>query len=252
MKDLYPAPLVSDLTQATQKVQATSKYFAVIDLASRHFAHRHVADMLANLSQQERPFVFSCVEDILIWGETKEQVQKLTETVLALIQEAGFKVNVEKAQGVQPPVTCLGIVARKEGRPVDRRRVKGLLNMSAPSPVRSLRGRLGGFNFLRPHIYTYAEITLPLWKLLQTKTQWEWGPEQESALETLKRKAVTAPALGLHGESKPFLIRLAANKIVFAATLLQNNEEGKLVPGASASKKLQGAELNFDPCEVNV
>lgn len=98
------ARIVSDMTQVIQKVQATSKYFSVIDLANCFFAiplhpesqHRfaftvkeqqfafcrlpqgfqdspavaywHVVDMQDRLNPQERPFVFSCVDDILIFG----------------------------------------------------------------------------------------------------------------------------------------------------------------------------------------
>lgn len=279
------APIVADMTQVIQKVQATSRYFSVIDLANCFFAiplhpdsqdrfaftirdqqytfqrlpqgfqdspaiaHRHVVDMLDQLSPADRLLVFSYVDDILVFGELETQVQRLTEDVLTLIQDTGFKVSLEKAQLVQTQVSYLGIIIGQEGRQVDQRKVRALIEMPAPTDVHSLRVLLGGFNFLRPHIYKYAEITLPLWKLLKKKTHWEWGPDQDTALNTLKQKALTAPALRFPDESKPFVIRLAANEVAMAATLLQQSENQKLVPVAYESKKLQGAELNFNTCE---
>lgn len=151
------APIVANITQIIQKVKATSKYFSVINLANCFFviplhpdsqdwfaftikrqqwtfchlsqeyhnslaiAHRHVVNMLDQLSPQERPFVFSYVNDILIFGETKEQTQTLTEKVLALI----FK---------------------------NQRKVRALVKIPASTSAHSLKVLLKEFNFLKPHI----------------------------------------------------------------------------------------------------
>lgn len=130
--------------------------------------------MLNCLSPQERPFIASYVDDSLIFGETQDQVQQLTDSVLTLIQKAGFKVNLEKAQLERAQVTYLGMIIGKEGRQVDQQKVRALIEVPAPTDAHSLRVLLGGFNFLRPHIYKDAESTVLLWKLLKKKTLWHW------------------------------------------------------------------------------
>ncbi|XP_029448431.1 unconventional myosin-VIIa-like [Rhinatrema bivittatum] len=175
--------------------------------------------------------------------------QERTERVLELIQKTDFKVNLEKAQLVQEQVQYLGTLIGREGRKADQRKVTALVEAPAPTDAHSLRVLLGGFNFLRLYISQYAQIAAPLYKLLKKKSQWEWGPEHDQALSQLKQAALSAPALKFPDSSKPFVIRLATSDVALAAVLLQRNEEAKLVPVAYDSRKLQGTELNFDPCE---
>ncbi|XP_030076362.1 LOW QUALITY PROTEIN: uncharacterized protein LOC115481414, partial [Microcaecilia unicolor] len=131
------APIVASALDILSSITPESKWFSVIDLANCFFAiqlhpesqdrfaftfqdkqytftrlpqgfhnsptlcHLHVTQMLEKLGVQDRKYVHSYVDDILIVGSDREEVQGRTERVLALIQETGFKVNLGKAQLVQ-------------------------------------------------------------------------------------------------------------------------------------------------------
>lgn len=92
--------------------------------------HRHAASKLDRLRPQDRAYVCSSVDDRFIFGQAEEQVKRLTENALALIQVTGFQVNLEKVQVVQTTVNYLGVVIRSAGR-------RAITEM--PAPARSLR-----------------------------------------------------------------------------------------------------------------
>lgn len=95
--------------------------------------HQHVVHMLNQLNPQGRPFVFSYVDNILIFGGKEAQTQTLMRKLLAISQETGFKVVLEKVRLVLPQVSYLGIVVGQEGRQADQRKVRVLIKMSPPS-----------------------------------------------------------------------------------------------------------------------
>lgn len=186
----------------------------------------------------------------MIFGGKEAQTPTLTGKLLAIIQETGFKVVLDKAQLVLPQVTYLGIVAGQEERQVDQRKVRALIKMPTPSDTHPSRALLGGFNFLSPHFYKYAEITHSLWKLLKNKDRVGTGKRAGLRFEPFKTEGSHGPNPAFPCESQPFVIRLAADKdnVALAATLLQNNKERNLLPIVYESKKLQVAEIHFDPC----
>nr|XP_032654523.1 uncharacterized protein LOC116835636 [Chelonoidis abingdonii] len=179
------APIMADMTQVIQRAQATSRYFSVIDLANCFFAiplhpdsqdrfvftirdqqytfrrlpqgfqdspaiaHKHVVDMLDQLSPSDRPFVYSYVDDILVFGQLETQVQRLTEDVLALIQDTGFKGS-KRPDGTMPRtkwdteprqflvwITTLVLISVIKTQPVP----KGKMHKSPPIPNNDRQGK---------------------------------------------------------------------------------------------------------------
>ncbi|KAK2510841.1 hypothetical protein Q9233_017359, partial [Columba guinea] len=104
----------------------------------------------------------------------------------------------------------------------------------------------GGVVFanLQDHIPDYWELARPLQRLTLQHVPWEWGAEQEQALSRLKRTIQAAPPLRFPDKSRPFIIRLTTNKETVAATLLQQDEEGRLVPVGHHSRMLKEREVS--------
>lgn len=98
--------------------------------------------MLDQLSPSDRPLVYSYVDDILVFGQLETQVQRLTEAVLALIQDTGFKGS-KRSDGTMPHtkwdteprqflvwITTLALISGIKTQPVP----KGKMHKSPPIP----------------------------------------------------------------------------------------------------------------------
>ncbi|XP_064002645.1 uncharacterized protein LOC135176999 [Pogoniulus pusillus] len=274
-------PVSLNTTKLVSTLSPKSKYFSVVDLSNASFAiplaagsrasfaftfrnrqylftrlpqgfhsttsiiHRRVAQMLSQIDQGDSPWLFSYVDDILITGQTQKETKARTRRVLNLIQNTGFKAKFEKAQLVQPKVVYLGMRIGPKGREITDRMLETIRAAPCPRNVGDVRSLLGQFVYLQDHIPNYWQLARPLHRLTLKRARWEWGPEQERALRSLKDAVETAPALRFPDASQPFVIRLTTSKEVVSAALLQENEEGQLVPVKHSSHILKGHEVFY-------
>lgn len=211
--------------------------------------HQRVDAMLSQLDQEDRAWVLSYTDDILIAGRNKRETRARTRKVLKLIQETGFKAKYEKAQLVQPKVVYLGMTIGPEGRGIPTSRLEAIRRAPSPCDIHKLRSLLGQFANLQNHIPDYWELARPFQRLTLQEVPWEWGAEQEQALSRLKRTIWDAPPLRFPDKSQPFVIRLMTHKETAAATLLQEDEGDWLVPVGHDSYILKEREVSCPPPE---
>ncbi|XP_065538038.1 uncharacterized protein LOC136015692 [Lathamus discolor] len=279
------APVAQDTTKLVSTLSPKSRYFSVVDLSNASFAiplsegsrarfaftfrgqqylftrlpqgfhsttaivNQRVSQMLSQLGQGDQPWVVSHIDDILIAGRSYEETRDRTRTVLELIQKTGFKAKFEKAQLVQREVLYFGMTIGDKGREIHASKREGILKTPCPQDAGKLRSLLGQFGFLRDHIPGFWEMALPLHRLTQKQVRWEWGPEQEEALNRLKGAVQAAPPLRFPDKSQPFLIRLTTGKEAVGASLLQEDECGQLVPVGHSSRILKDHEASCPPQE---
>jgi hypothetical protein len=75
--------------------------------------------------------------------------------------------------------------------------IKAIVEMREPANVKELRSASGVLGFCRGFVDGYAEMARPLTDLLSAATAFEWGKEQQTAFERLKRAVRDSPALAL-------------------------------------------------------
>uniref|UniRef100_A0A669NZ12 Reverse transcriptase/retrotransposon-derived protein RNase H-like domain-containing protein n=1 Tax=Phasianus colchicus TaxID=9054 RepID=A0A669NZ12_PHACC len=89
--------------------------------------------------------------------------------------------------------------------------------------------------FSREFIEGFAEKAAPLCKLLRKDALWEWGPEQDEAVKTLKESVAQAPMLVWPCGDRPYVLQLASVGTGLRATLSQHRG-ALLQPIAHASR----------------
>ncbi|XP_061846216.1 uncharacterized protein LOC133624927 [Colius striatus] len=276
-----PGQVRLSTTELVATLSPQSRYFSVVDLSNASFAiplatssralfaftfrgqqylftrlppgyhsttsivHRRVARMLSLLAPEDQPWVFSYVDDILITGKSQNETKVRTRRVLQLIQSTGFKAKFEKAQLVQPEVNYLGIAIGAKGRGIQASKLEAICKIPRPWHLHSLRSLLGRFASLQEHIPGYWELAWPLHRLSKTPARWEWSWKEDQALRSLKQAIEAAPTLRFPDKSQPFVIRLMTGEKALGASLLQEDEEGRLVPVGHSSRLLKTHELSF-------
>lgn len=211
--------------------------------------HTHVMRMWEKISHKES--VLSCAGDILIHTRTKEENLEVLAEVLEAIQKTGFRVSPTKAQLCWKEVSYLGVTLGEEGRSLEKQRVELIQKVSAPADVTTLRSFLALVRFSREFVEGYAEKAAPLCKLLKKDTPWEWGPEQDEAVKTLKESVARAPMLARPRGDRPYVLQLASMGMGLRATLAQQHG-AHLQPIAHASRLLTPAEQQFTAYEREV
>jgi len=84
--------------------------------------------------------------------------------------------------------------------------------------------------------------------LLKKGRKWVWGPEQQNALEEVKRRLTTAPVLGCPDFDKTFVLHTDASDVGLGAVLSQDIEGQERVI-AYASRRLTATEGNYTTTE---
>ncbi len=105
------------------------------------------------------------VDDILVWGATKEEFIRNLKAVLARLNEANLKVSLPKSQFCAREVKWCGrLVSARGFRPLPDR-LQALAQLRRPGTVAELVTLLAGTNYVRTHVPRYSEIAGPLLQL---------------------------------------------------------------------------------------
>jgi hypothetical protein len=128
--------------------------------------------------------------------------------------------------------------------------VSKLLRLPNASNVDELRKILGSFTYVRAWLSDAATMSAPLTDLLKKGKDWEWGPEQERALNQLKDAAITARCLaGTLDPKLPIYLITDASLIGVAAVIFQlcKDESGRELPRvlAYAHRRFTATEVRW-------
>ena len=170
---------------------------------------------------------------------------KRLEHVLQRLREYKLVAKLDKCQFGRESIPYLGHIIDSRGIRVDPGKTEAISKIADPTTVTELRSFLGMTGYYRRFIPDYADIAEPLFQLLKKKKVFEWSEEQSMAVQTLKRKLLTAPVLMRPDYGKPFTISCDASDVGIGAVLEQEGEDGQLHPIMYWSKTLNSAERNY-------
>ena len=108
---------------------------------------------------------------------------------------------------------------------------------------------LGHIGYYRKFIKGYAQITMPMEKLLNHDAKYEWTKECQKSLDILKEKMVTVSVLVLTYWKWPFHVHVDASSIALWIILAQPRDGGIGHPISFARRKLSLAERNYTTTE---
>ncbi|GJZ97667.1 putative reverse transcriptase domain-containing protein [Tanacetum coccineum] len=246
VKNRYPLPRIDDLFDQLQG----SQFFSKIDLRSGYPKLRVHEDDIPKTAFRTRyghfkftvtpfgltnaptifmdfinrvcspyldKFVIVFIDDILIYSKTQED-------------------HVEHLREVQ----FLGHVINGNGIHVDPSKIEAIKNWKAPRISTEVHLFLGLAGYYRRFIENFSKIAKSLTILTQKSKTFDWGEEQELAIQTLKDKLCNAPVLALTDGPEDFMVYYDASGIGLGCVLMQR---GKVI--AYASRQLKIHEENY-------
>jgi hypothetical protein len=132
---------------------------------------------------------------------------------------------------------------------VDPSKIAIIVDLPPPTSVKQLHTTLGHTGYYKKIIKGYAQITVPMEKLLKTDCQFGWIDECQKSFDTLKQKMVTVLILFFPDRRREFHVHVDAYYIALGAVLAQPGEGEIDHPLAFSSRKLSAAEINYTTTE---
>ncbi|KFV17580.1 hypothetical protein N340_13113, partial [Tauraco erythrolophus] len=148
------------------------------------------------LEQGETPEHLQYIDDIIIWGNTAEEVLEKGKKIVRILLKAGFAIKRSKVKGPAQEIQFLGIKWQDGRRHIPVEVINKIAAMSPPTTKKETQAFLGVVGFWRMHIPSYSLIVSPLYQVTRKKNDFKWGPEQQQAFEQIKQEIVHAVALG--------------------------------------------------------
>lgn len=280
VKNSYPLPLSVDAPDALKN----ARYFTILDVQSGYNnirIHIHPKDrwkaafitryglfeptvmffglcnspatfqaFMDNIFRDEitRGSIIVYMDDILIFGNTKEELQEKTRTVLSKLRDNHLCLKPTKCKFAQSEVEYLGMIISHDKIAMDpaKPKLSGIRNWPTPTRVKHVQQFLGFANFYRRFIPAYADITKPLDRLKTKGREWNWSPECQEAFDCLKAEFEKRHTLLVPDKRKQFILETDASKVASGAILMQHDDNGDLKPCAFLSKAFNPAEQRYE------
>lgn len=192
--------------------------------------------------------VSTFADDIIVWGNTREQHEKNLRAVLTRIKANNLKLNKEKCELFCSELTFIGDRVGADGVKMDPEKIKVVKDMQVPQNKKELQQFLGMVNYLVKWIPDCATKTAPLRHLLLDKNAWVWGSQQQDSFEGLKEDLTSAPVLQYFDPNLPVKVSSDSSSYGLGFVLLQlHRQEWK--PVAYGSRSLTETEKNWAQIE---
>ncbi|GBG64042.1 hypothetical protein CBR_g40289 [Chara braunii] len=170
-------------------------------------------------------FVVVYLDDILIFSKSAEEHAKHVETVLSLLRQHKYKVNLEKCEFGRTKILYLGHEVSAEGIRPKNAKVASIRDWPRPQTVTEVRSFLGMCGYYRNFVKNYSTVASPLTDLTRHDTPWDWSDECEGAFKSLKHALMNHEVLMVPDLQKPFIVTTDASQFGIGAALAQ--QDGK-------------------------
>eukprot|EP00644_Phytophthora_capsici_P003131 jgi/Phyca11/102703/e_gw1.7.119.1 len=145
------------------------------------------------------------LDDIVIYtrGGIEQHILELA-CVLERLSSAGLTLKLKKCVFATEKMEYLGHELSKDGvRPLDRL-VNAVREFPKPSNAVEVKRFVHLAGYYRKFVKGFGTMMEPLTKLLRKSVNWDWGPAQEAAFESVKLVLTTKPVLRYPDFRLPF------------------------------------------------
>ena len=110
------------------------------------------------------------VDDLLVWGERKEQHDERLKRALEITRSSGIKLNKDKCETGLQEVTYIGHTLSSNGLKPDVNKVEAIRRIDTPNDKPAVQRFLGMATYLAKFIPNFSQLASPLRVLLGKNT----------------------------------------------------------------------------------
>ncbi|KAG6452699.1 hypothetical protein O3G_MSEX007747 [Manduca sexta] len=246
----YQIPLHKDSIPKTGFVTPEGHYEFIrmpFGLANSPCVFQRLMDKILGALRFET--VLPYIDDILIPSVTEEQGLETLKIVLEIIRDAKLTLNIEKCTFLESEIEYLGYEISEKGIRPGHKKIEAVTKYKEPCNIHELRMFLGLTSYFRKFVKNYAILSHDLYQLLKKNRPWEWGPQQQTTFDLLKRILTDRPLLALYNPKAKTEVHTDASSKGIAGILLQKSN-GVLRPVAYYSRKTTKEEALYHSFEL--
>ena len=251
----YPLPQMNTLTSI---VTPKHKWFSVIDLKEAYFslpltprasqyagiitpdgaftpkrcqfglrnAPFKFCQLIDEVTHGFKDFVFTYLDDFLIFSETPDQHLEHVQAVLLRLANFGLFINKDKSIFGRQKVSFLGRIISAVGVHLEQGKIDHVLQQKPPSTLRELRSFLGLINHYRPHLPHLSKIAAPLNNMLRgpkrvKRAPIPWNTECQQSFDAVLQAVQNAVSLSYDDPDLPLILSTDASQGYAGAVLEQ-------------------------------
>jgi hypothetical protein len=204
--------------------------------------------VIASFKEFIHQFLEVYMDDWTMYILLKDHVEVL-RLMLERWSQCQISLNIKKCIfGTQFGI-LLGNIVYKHGLLMDLAKIVVIVNLPPLNSMRHLREPLVHTSYYRKFIKGYAQITVPMEKLLNKYIRFQWNEDCQQGLDTLKENMVTTPILVFPYWENTFPVHVDASSIALGAILAQPGAWDLDDPIDFASRKLSKSEQNYNTIE---
>eukprot|EP00736_Rhodelphis_marinus_P010817 Rmarinus@m.15248 len=217
-----------------------------------------------------RVTVLVYIDDILVMGETEEELLRNIREVLLRFLAHGIKLSPKKADLFSTSVEWCGQLISGDGVRVAPSRVEALISLPRPVTAAQLQNMLGAMGWIRDHLPEYARVTQPLTDLLNesleglkrsrsvtSAVKLGWTDDASRTFDEVKRLLLSAVELSHPDPEQRLELFTDASDLGWGAILTQvPTEDAELPvneqrhsPLAFLSGLFKGSSLRWSTCD---
>ena len=161
------------------------------------------------------------LDDIIVFGDDFEETMRNLELVFERLRQANLKLKPKKCRVFQSEVAYLGHIVSQHGIRTDPKKVESIKNWPTPTDAKGVRSFLGIASYYRKFIPNFTMIAFCLTRLTEKDIKFEWGPEQVTSFEELKKYLMSSPLLSYPKDVGRFIVDTDASNFGIGAVLSQ-------------------------------
>ncbi|GBM30960.1 Retrovirus-related Pol polyprotein from transposon 17.6, partial [Araneus ventricosus] len=192
------------------------------------------------------------VDDIIIPSIDELDGLKRLSRLLQTASEYGLELNWKKCNFLKSKIEFLGYIIENGKISPSLDKTVAVQNFPEPKSVKQVQSFLGLTGYFRKFIQNYALVAKPLSDLLRDNTEFYFGPQQKSALQSLKQKLSENPVLHIFKQGAKLELHTDASKFLLCAILFQQSDDNKFHPIHYMSRKTSPQEEKFSSYELEV
>ena len=188
------------------------------------------------------------LEDIIIVGQSKQELTKRISRVLTCIQDFGFQLRPEKCHFYLPSIKYLGFIFDRQGCRRDPGNVAAIQYIPPSSDISSLHAFLGLVSYDGSFLPSLHQIKAPLNKQLTKDTKWSWPIDCQKSFYKIKSLIKSDLLLTHFDPNKKIVVASDASNHGVGAVISHTFNDGTEKAMQAARSQIH-AERNYSQVE---
>jgi transposase InsO family protein len=179
---------------------------------------------------------------------------EVVHRIIQRLENVGATISAKKFVLAAPTAVILGFKCTIDGRVPEESKTQKIQDWPECKTVTQVRGFLGTCGVLRIFIKDFSRIARPLIKLTKKDEPFEFGPEQQEAMQRLKDAVINSPALRRidYECGREIILAVDTSNIAVGYILMQLGEDGKRYPSRFGSLTLNEVESRYSQAKLEL